>query len=129
MEAHAYRMAAQMKIKEGNALARLAAMSETRSKKKALSGAQMKAATDQGELTRTRGKLQGLIGRAKQALRNAKSKPFSKSALKRVVEFRAKVKGAKQKLIRLRNAENKDQKRVKVLRNAVKKQTRGPTKV
>merc|ERR1711959_158833 len=120
MEAHAYRMAAEMKMKEGNALAKLATLTQKGKVQKSIIKAKIKTANDKTAVKRVRRNLRGLVGRAKRALSAAKARPFDKNLLKTVIAYRTKVKRAKQQLVNAQNTENRDARQVKKLKKAAR---------
>jgi len=101
MEAEAYDAAAALKVKEGNALARLAAQKQGKSGSSVIRKDMRRETGDKQQLKIDRQKLSALVGQAGQALRKAKTHPFSKSALTAVVDMRRKVKAQKMRVIHL----------------------------
>jgi hypothetical protein len=108
MEAAAFRTAAMMKQKEGEALQKLAEMKTAGNAQKRVDSRVKEEATDKGSLAQARAKLRSLVGVARNALMKAKSQPFNKVALQRVVALRKQVKAAKNNVLRLSASVKKD---------------------
>jgi hypothetical protein len=121
LEADAYKQAAALKVKEGLALQRMAALQQQDSLQAAGEKAEDKAGDDENALESAKTRLKGLVSRAKNALSNAKSKPFDAAALQRVVKMRAVVKQGKQQVLRLSKTEQTDK---KIVKKIMKKQER-----
>jgi hypothetical protein len=103
MEAEAYDAAAALKVKEGNALARIVASQARKSGTSLVRKDMRRVSGDKQKLKIERRNLSILVGKAGQALRKAKARPFSKSALTAVVNMRQQVKTAKERVISLAN--------------------------
>merc|ERR1719313_1320140 len=78
MEAEAYDAAAALKVKEGNALARIVASQARKSGTSLVRKDMRRVSGDKQKLKIERRNLSMLVGKAGQALRKAKARPFSK---------------------------------------------------
>jgi len=101
LEAKAFGEAAELKIKEGQALAKVAAIKSGTDLKKRTNGAMAKKGVEAQDLAEAKRRLTKLVKKATAALDTAKAKPFDKAALKAVIDIKKLVKEAKEDVMRM----------------------------
>merc|ERR1711968_287470 len=109
MEAKAFQQAAQLKIREGEALARVAALKSGSDLKHSEDTDIAKETSAKGALHEAKVKLHHLVEQATAALFEAKAKPFDKSALQQVIHMKERVSEAKANVVRLASSVKIDQ--------------------
>merc|ERR1711959_593140 len=101
LEAKAFAQAAALKIKEGKALAKVAAIKASKDLKRQEKSQIAKKGVEAQDLAAAKARLARLVGKAKDALATAKAKPFDKVALKAVIDIKQLVKDAKADVLRM----------------------------
>jgi len=112
MEAQAFEQAAALKVREGEALAKIAALKTGSDLQHTEDKDVANEANANSKLHEAKVALHHLVEQATAALFQAKAKPFDKAALEQVTQMREQVSQAKAKVLRLRQDVNVDQKDV-----------------
>jgi len=113
LEAKAFQQAAALKIREGEALAKVAALKTGDDMKQTENGDVAKEATAAASLHEAKVTLHHLVEQATAALFQAKAKPFDKDALQQVIKMKGLVSQAKKKVLALSGTVEQDQQEVK----------------
>merc|ERR1719440_530617 len=101
LEAKAFKEAAALKVKEGEALAKMASLKKGTADHKKETDDESEKAKLSKELVEARTDLASRVSEAKDALGKAKAHPFDKKALQVVIDMKAAVQDAKGEVTRL----------------------------
>merc|ERR1712093_64578 len=101
LEAKAFREAAALKIKEGEALAKVADAKKGNDLKKEEDKDIERKGAEAQDLAAAKDRLKRLVEKARDALAAAKAKPFDKAALQVVIDIKKEVQDAKATVIKM----------------------------